>query len=371
MVAGRARVQLLAWLIAIAAVLVAICLTFQHWDWLSDGESGSTTLRNLGLMIAGFIALWLAVWRSRVAERQAETAQQGLLNERYQQGAEMLGNEVLAVRLGGIYALQSLAEEHSEQYHAQIMRLFCAFVRHPTKDKKLESEPKAVELGPTMTQDVLARYETSLEALGLADSDSRVREDVKAVMEAIRVRRRTRIALEPKVGSRLDLRHADIPDISLWDADLSRVELQGVNLSGAWLTRANLSYANLGAANLTGAWLVKANLISAGLVWANLSSTNFIGADLSKAKLIGADLTSAYFGGSDPPSSHSRIALISSQFEGANLSGADLRDVKNLTQEQLDEARADPKIPPNLGGAVDPRTGKPLVWRGKPLDDEA
>ena len=64
----------------------------------------------------------------------------------------------LAVRLGGIYALQSLAEEHSEQYHAQIMRLFCAFVRHPTKDKKLESEPKAVELGPTMTQDVLARY---------------------------------------------------------------------------------------------------------------------------------------------------------------------------------------------------------------------
>ena len=144
-----------------------------------------------------------------------------------------------------------------------------------------------------------------------------------------------------------------------------------MNLSGAWLTRANLSYANLGAANLTGAWLVKANLISAGLVWANLSSTNFIGADLSKAKLIGADLTSAYFGGSDPPSSHSRIALISSHFEGANLSGADLRDVKNLTQEQLDEARADPKNPPKLEGTVDAETGEPLVWRGKPLDDEA
>ena len=51
----------------------------------------------------------LAVWRSIVAERQADTAQQSLLNERYQKGAEMLGNEVLSVRMGGIYALGRLA----------------------------------------------------------------------------------------------------------------------------------------------------------------------------------------------------------------------------------------------------------------------
>ena len=44
----------------------------------------------------------------------------------------MLGSEVLSVRLGGIYALQRLAEEWPDQYHIQIMRLFCAFVRLPT-----------------------------------------------------------------------------------------------------------------------------------------------------------------------------------------------------------------------------------------------
>ena len=89
------------------------------WDWLSGGGSGSGTIRNIGLVAAGLIALPLAIWRAIVAERQANTAQQGLLNERYQNGAAMLGNEVLSVRLGGIYALQRLAEDHPEQYHIQ------------------------------------------------------------------------------------------------------------------------------------------------------------------------------------------------------------------------------------------------------------
>ena len=118
------------------------------WNWLRSGaeeqEPNSTTIRNAGIVIAGFFALGFALWRGLVAERQAaaaqrqaetaerqaetalrqtetaqrqvetaqrqaETAQQGLLNERYQRGAEMLGHEVLAVRLGGIYALQRLA----------------------------------------------------------------------------------------------------------------------------------------------------------------------------------------------------------------------------------------------------------------------
>ena len=94
-------------------------------------ESGSTTVRNLGLLIAGLIALPLAIWRSWVAQRQADTAQHNLLNERYRQGAEMLDSEILSVRLGGIYALQRLAADNPKHYHIQIMQLLCAFVRHP------------------------------------------------------------------------------------------------------------------------------------------------------------------------------------------------------------------------------------------------
>ena len=131
------------------AALLASGLSWWLWDWLRNTQNGfetpSTTIRNLGLVLAAPFALWFAYWRARVADRQAkaaqeqvatsqrqaETAQRGLLNERYQKGAEMLGSEVLSVRLGGIYALERLAREHPEEYHVQIIRLLCTFVRHP------------------------------------------------------------------------------------------------------------------------------------------------------------------------------------------------------------------------------------------------
>ena len=74
----------------------------------------------------------------------------------------MLGSGTLAVRLGGIYALQRLATEHPEQYHIQIMQLFCAFVRNPTGELE----------GPLHHYD---RYKPI----------RRLREDVQAVMSAL------------------------------------------------------------------------------------------------------------------------------------------------------------------------------------------
>ena len=136
------------------ALLGVLAWLFQSWPgglwgwleitlgWLrktpNGFESGSTTVRNLGLIVAGLIALPLTLWRIRVADgqakaahRQVDTSQRSLLNEQYQKGAEMLGSEVLSVRLEGIYALARLAREHPEEYHIQIMRLFCAYVRNP------------------------------------------------------------------------------------------------------------------------------------------------------------------------------------------------------------------------------------------------
>ena len=102
----------------ICAVAVAVALPrlfafeVNYWSWLAGDDSGSATISNVALVLAGAIALSLAVWRARVASRQADTAQQGLLDERYQKGAEMLGSQVNAVRLGGIYALERLARDY-------------------------------------------------------------------------------------------------------------------------------------------------------------------------------------------------------------------------------------------------------------------
>ena len=155
-------------------VMVAFGLaSVAFWDSLNANESSSATIRNLALVVSVVVALPLAIWRSMVAARQAETAYRGLLNERYQKGSEMLGSNVLSVRLGGIYALRSLAEEHPEEYHVQIMRLFCVFVRHPIDT----NDPQSKE-----TFTVIAGREDG------EDNQFRVeshRPDNHAIMEAI------------------------------------------------------------------------------------------------------------------------------------------------------------------------------------------
>lgn len=96
-------------LTGILALACAVAFTVLCWDCLADGESPGATLRNLTIIGAAIIGLPLALWRSVVAHRQAETARLGLANDKYQNGAEMLGYKRRYVRLGGVYGLQHLA----------------------------------------------------------------------------------------------------------------------------------------------------------------------------------------------------------------------------------------------------------------------
>ena len=165
----------------------------------STAGSRSVLVRNIGLVLGGLAALWVAVWRSRVADRQAkatqrqaDTAQQRLLDERHQDGAAMLANELLPVRLAGIYALQRLAASQPEEYHIPIMRLLCAFVRRPIRDDL--HEPAAQEEdGPPNPL-----------------SDHRLREDVQAAIEAISACHERHYISASDAGFNLDLRGADL-----------------------------------------------------------------------------------------------------------------------------------------------------------------
>ena len=320
-------------LTAFVLLVIGLFVTCWQWDWLrSNGSvaaSNSETLRNAGLMLGGVLALVFAMWRGWVAEqqsatarRQADIAQQSSLNERYERGAEMLGDGILSVRLGGIYALRRLAEEHPEQYHIQTIELLCAFVRDPTKDRNVERPPNL--------HHELEHYIT-------------LRADVQEVIRAIGSRSPTGIALERTRGIRLYLR----------DAQLDSLQVQGAILSRAWLTNANLSNAVLRDADLSGARLRQAILSDADLRRADLSNANLRGADLSRTILENANLSGTDFRGIDSNSQ---------EYEGAR---------RGLTQTQLDSARADPGNPPKLDRVYDAETGESLVWRGRPLDGVA
>ena len=347
-------------LLVVVVMTVGVWLSVEHWGWLQGTtESNSTTVRNVGLLSGGAIALVFALWRGIVAghqadaaRRQAEVAQQGLLNERYQKGAEMLDSEVLAVRIGGIYALQRLVVDNPKQYHVQTMSLLCAFVRHPTKDGTTDSQ--AVKL----------------------------REDVQAIMDIIRIRSEECVELEKRNNFTLNLRDADLKFVSFPMGNLSSANLQNADLSYAKLRCANLSHANLYKVKLCEALLSEVCLCGAELSEANLSLAQLDDAKLCNARLPRAILCSASLKRTDLSGAFIRDAklanadLTSAKLPNAYIAGtqfynldsetsSDKWPVLGLTQAQLDEVEFDASdSPPRLDGFVtDSDTGKPLVLK--------
>ena len=342
---------LMIWILIV--LLPLICITIIYWDWLSANESGIASTRNLFLIVLAVFALFLAIWRSRIAEQQADaaqkqsvTAQQGLLNERYQKGAEMLGSDVLSVRFGGIHALQGLASEYPKKYHIQIMHLFCAFVRNPPRHKESEDRGKANDQRPTL------------------------REDVQAVMTSIGSRSEEGIEFEKKKDFKLDFSSANLDWLFLKDADLSKANFRKAILSNTRLHKVDLSNAELLNVDLSDAKLWDADLSGALLVpdekhgVADLSSAMLFKSNLSSASLFKANLSCTLL---------DRVIFSNAGLRKANLSGAKLVSdsdapdfylAQGLSQDQLNEAHADPDNPPKLTGMLDAYTGKPLVWRG-------
>ena len=328
------------------------------------------------------IALPLAVWRSIVAARQAETAQRGLLNERYQKGAEMLDSAVLSVRLGGIYALAGLAEDHPDQYHVPIFQLFCAFVRRPPEEgEKAETEQVTKEkrdnqheLRPDIQAVMTAISGRSEAGLGYEKATKGLLLETSSSEEGVTVRRmghfwldlrganlRCVDLLEAKL-SRANFRHADFSRAILLEANLSHAILWEANLSHAQLWKANLSDADISQnANLSHAVLTNANLSDATLFLANLSGADLQGANLARVSLSRANLTGANLRGANLTRVH---------LAGANLTGTNLSEVTGLFQYQLNHIHSDANNPPKLNNAFDAKTGEPLVWRGKPLEKE-
>ena len=314
----------------------------------------------------------------------------------------MLGSDVLSVRLGGIYALKRLAEEHPGQYHIQIMELLCAFVRNPKEDQETQM-PK------------------------------RLREDVQAVMTAIGRRGNSGVAIETEAEFRLDLHsarlsYAHLSGLNLARADLSHAKLDNANffdwrlkrpdlsesipsgpdqpqvrisldmepvgpdLAGMEGRLANLSLASLRGADLSDSWLLGTDLSGADLTVANLRKceityANFrmatlFGAKMSSAKVLdsnlsGATMEHAELDNSQFPSTKLYGAnLFSASLSGADFSGARFSDgdgkyvVTGLTQEQLDSAKVSPNDAPDLTGVVDVGTGKPLKWSQTSIKDE-
>jgi uncharacterized protein YjbI with pentapeptide repeats len=227
------------------------------------------------------IGLGLAYMRLRTVQRQAETtalqaetaarqaksAEDGQITERFTRAIDQLGaagDDKMAIRLGGIYALERILRD-SETDAPTVQEVLAAFVR---EELERRSEPQKVPAeGPTA------------EGLGTEGGDPLPLDtDLKAALSVL--------GRNPQDRRRPDLRGVDLGHRDLRGLPLARLNLSGAHLTGTHLSFADLTNAYLFSARLTGARLSEINLTKAKLIGADLN-----GADLSRAVLTGANLT--------------------------------------------------------------------------------
>jgi hypothetical protein len=122
--------------------------TIQFWLQLSE------VVRNLGLIGAGGIGLWIAWLRVRAANRQAEAAiqQSAIANEQaklarrehvaelFNQAVGQLSDRKLEIRLGAIYTLREITNDFPDLDKATI-ELLSAYVRTKTKRHAMSGMP--------------------------------------------------------------------------------------------------------------------------------------------------------------------------------------------------------------------------------------
>ena len=363
----RSKIAWTVTALGLAAVVALLLWGLDFWNWLREGgdpsETNGTTLRNVGLIAAAIVALALAAWRSSVSNRQADisqeqlnTTQQSLRQERQQRAAEMLGSDLLATRLGGIYALKRLAEEYPEEYHLQVMDLLCAFVRNPLGLQ----EPK--------DQNIIGWESVYIDFL-ISSQSHPFREDIKAIMDFIGNRDPLTRYLELKLDYRPDLRSANLTLANLTRGDYSGIDFTGALFLHATCHSSNFSRAIFRGANFYRATCLNTTMRSAVFDHTTMDYSTVSGSDFSNARIeettwVDADLSRAVL---------HRTEFLDPIFAGARFQEADLTATSfmthlnsslTLTQAQLDQANANPDHPPVLPpDAVDPNTQAKLVWQ--------
>jgi len=209
-------------------------------DWLKAVQDLRATI----LQALGGLALLSTLYFSA---RTLRLNRRGQLTERFGRAIEQLGSGTLAIRLGGIYALEQIAVD-SRELHWPVMEVLTAFLR---------------EHAPVDTTTATGTVEKRLPV------------DHQAIATVIGRRRREHDL------HRLELAELDLPGVQWRGAYLQRANLWRTNLKGAYLRFAHLENARLDAANLGDARLERAHLDGARLVGANLSSAWLGNTDLS------------------------------------------------------------------------------------------
>jgi uncharacterized protein YjbI with pentapeptide repeats len=283
-----------------------------------------------------------------------------LITERFTRSIEQLGNKEETIRIGGIYALERIAND-SPRDGWTIMEVLSSFVRgkQSIKGQDLDGLP-TIRTDSQAALTAINRRQTDLEItsqyLDLSLSNLTEANLVGANLDRAKLSNSVLMKADLREASlnlanlsHANLNGANLTKVQLEHANLIQADLSNTNLSSANLHEANLNKANLNNAILDGTILTNASLGNTNLTGAILIGANLRGATLSKANLTKADLSGA--------------DLYQVNLAGANLNKADLRKTRNLDLTQV-------KLAQNwLLAIYDPEIDKLL--KAEPINNKA
>jgi hypothetical protein len=233
----------------------------ERFDRVNEARKTLATIIGGAAVLAGGYVTWQNLELAREGQtatlKNIELAREGQIADRYSKAIEQLGTpdsneeKKIEVRLGGIYALESIANE-SKDLHWPIIEVLSAYVRNhaPNDPHGLPHQNQA------------------------STSAVRPSADIQAILTVLGRRAIRYESPNPPQSQILDLSNVDLRGADLGQARLQYSLLYGSDLTGVSLDQALLNNSHMDRAILRNA---------------HLSQTNFSG-----AAVYGADFSGAY-----------------------------------------------------------------------------
>ena len=181
-----------------------------------------------------------------VAQENVSVAQEGHITDRFTKAIAQLGDDKMAIQLGGIYALERIARD-SEKDHGPIMEVLTAYVREraPRREENTDEPPPA---------------------------------DIQAILTVFGRRETTG---KNRRNDPLDLNYTRLEWANLDGANLSGANLFGADLGGTKLREANLKgadleWAELREADLSGAYNLTAEQVRSAYNWRKATLPDYL-----------------------------------------------------------------------------------------------
>lgn len=285
------------------------------------------------LAFLGIFTAPLLFWRSytahqqaETARRQADTAEQGHITERFTKAIEQLGatreteaptasgpmrretRPALEIRLGAIYALERIAQD-SLRDHWMIMETLQAYIRH-NRPVVEDDEDDNGEVHAPPREDVQA----ALTVIARRTARGRDYEKKHGLLVDWSQLNACGAKLSRSIQSPDNFHMARFSGIELREANLSNSVFTHANLRNADLYKSDLSQSDLAYAKMSDSALILANFDSSSMPYVNMDNASGMEATFRGANLGLASIRAVSFGGSD--------------FCNANLTGANFSPVE-------------------------------------------